>query len=246
MHAAGVPAYAGTAPAKNVPVDRAPVKPHLNASEHSPLLPKRLTFGSCRPSPAVPEPSHRAVPQALTDASGRRLPLVFTTRRQVRPGKPHRAIPKTLTFGSCISSPAVPVSTHPLAWQMPDATLLKKLTFWDRSRSRAPECRRERYRGTTSVARSRRAIPMMRREANRHARPLPLQGNRTALARTGPRIRLAPSPRTHSGCSFILNPTTPGSSVADTSKPHDFASAIIGAFSRSASPIIHAVPRDRA
>lgn len=48
------------------------------------------------------------------------------------------------------------------------------------------------------------------------------------------------------GCSFILKPTTPGSSVADTSNPHDFASEIIGAFSRSASPTIHAVPRERA
>jgi hypothetical protein len=47
-------------------------------------------------------------------------------------------------------------------------------------------------------------------------------------------------------CSFILNPTTPGSSVVDTAKPHDFASEIIAVFSRSASPIIHAVPRDRA
>lgn len=246
MHAAGVPAYAGTAPAKNVPVDHAPVKPHLNASEHSRLLPKRLTFGSCRPSPAVPEPSHRAVPQALTDASGRRLPPVFTTRRQVRPGKPHRAIPKTLTFGSCISSPAAPVSAHRFTWQMPDATLLKKLTFWDRSRSRAPECRRERV-SRDDVGRT--VAPRHADDGSRGQSPrptLPLQGNRTALARTGPRIRLAPSPRTHSGCSFILNPTTPGSSVADTSKPHDFASAIIGAFSRSASPIIHAVPRDRA
>lgn len=181
----------------NVPRDRAPVKPHLNASEHSRLLPKRLTFRSCRPSPAVPEPSHRAVPQALTDAPGRCLLPVFTTRRQVRPGKPHRALPKTLTFGSCISSPAAPVSTHRFAWQTPDATLLKKLTFWDRSRLREPECRRERYRGTTSVSQSRHAISIMGREAKRHARPLPLQGNRTALARTGPRIRLAPSPRTH-------------------------------------------------
>lgn len=47
------------------------------------------------------------------------------------------------------------------------------------------------------------------------------------------------------GCSFILNPTTPGSSVVDTSKPQDFASEIIAVFSRSASPTIHAVPRDR-
>lgn len=48
------------------------------------------------------------------------------------------------------------------------------------------------------------------------------------------------------GCSFILNPTTPGSSVVDTSKPQDFASEIIAVFSRSASPTIQAVPRDRA
>ncbi len=182
---------------QNVPRDHAPVKPHLNASEHSRLLPKRLTFGSCRPSPAVPAPSHRAVPQALTDAPGRRLPPVFASRRQVRPGKPHRAIPKTLTFGSCISSPAAPVSAHRLAWQMPDATLLKKLTFWDRSRLREPECRRERASRNDVGRTVAPAIPMMGRDANRHARLLPLQGNRTALARTGPRIRLAPSPRTH-------------------------------------------------
>lgn len=196
MRAAGVPAYAGTAPTKDAPRDHAPVKPHLNASEHSRRLPKRLTFGSCRSSPAVPEPSHRAVPQALTDASGRRLPPVFTTRRQVRPGKPRRALPKTLTFGSCISSPAAPVSAHRFAWQMPDATLLKKLTFWDRSRSRA---------GMSAGAISRDDVG--RTVAPRHTddgsrgespRPtLPLQGNRPALARTGPRIRLAPSPRTH-------------------------------------------------
>lgn len=48
------------------------------------------------------------------------------------------------------------------------------------------------------------------------------------------------------GCNFILNPTTPGSSVADTANPHDFANAIIAVFSRNASPTIHAVPRDRA
>lgn len=193
MRAAGVPAYAGTAPTKNVPRDHAPVKPHLNASEHSPLLPKRLTFGSCRPSPAVPEPSHRAVPQALTDASGRRLPPVFTTRRQVRPGKPHRTLPKTLTFGSCISSPTAPVSAHRLAWQMPDATLLKKLTFWDRSRSREPECRRERV-SRDDVGRT--VAPRHADDGSRGQSPrptLPLRGNRPALARAGPRIRLAPT-----------------------------------------------------
>ena len=48
------------------------------------------------------------------------------------------------------------------------------------------------------------------------------------------------------GCNFILKPTTPGSSVVDTSKPHDFASEIIAEFSRSASPTIQAVPRERA
>lgn len=48
------------------------------------------------------------------------------------------------------------------------------------------------------------------------------------------------------GCNFILKPTTPGSSVLDTAKPHDFASEIIAEFSRSASPIIQAVPRERA
>lgn len=197
MRAAGVPAYAGTAPTKDAQRDHAPVKPHLNASEHSRRLPKRLTFGSCRSSPAVPEPSHRAVPQALTDASGRRLPPVFTTRRQVRPGKPHRALPKTLTFGSCISSPAAPVSAHRLAWQMPDATLLKKLTFWDRSRSREPECRRERV-SRDDVGRT--VAPRHADDGSRGQSPrptLPLRGNRPALARTGPRIRLAPSPRTH-------------------------------------------------
>ena len=47
-------------------------------------------------------------------------------------------------------------------------------------------------------------------------------------------------------CNFILKPTTPGSSVVDTAKPHDFASEIIAEFSRSASPTIHAVPRERA
>lgn len=48
------------------------------------------------------------------------------------------------------------------------------------------------------------------------------------------------------GCNFILNPTTPGSSVVDTANPHDFASEIIAVFSRNASPTIHAVPRERA
>lgn len=173
--------------------DHAPVKPHLNASEHSPLIPKRLTFGSCRPSPAVPEPSHRAVPQALTDASGRRLPPVFTTRRQVRPGKPHRAIPKTLTFGSCISSPAAPVSAHRFAWQMPDTTLLKKLTFWDRSRSREPECRRERV-SRDDVGRTvapRHADDGSRGESPRSATPAAGKSNSARTDR--PRARLAPT-----------------------------------------------------
>ncbi len=48
------------------------------------------------------------------------------------------------------------------------------------------------------------------------------------------------------GCNFNLNATTPGSSVDDTMKPLSFASEIIAAFSRSASPTIHAVPRERA
>ena len=48
------------------------------------------------------------------------------------------------------------------------------------------------------------------------------------------------------GCNFILKPTTPGSSVVDTANPHAFASEIIAVFSRSASPIIQAVPRERA
>jgi hypothetical protein len=51
---------------------------------------------------------------------------------------------------------------------------------------------------------------------------------------------------TRYGCSFILKPTTPGSSVGDTSNPHAFASEIIAESQRSASPIIHAVPRERA
>lgn len=48
------------------------------------------------------------------------------------------------------------------------------------------------------------------------------------------------------GCNFILKPTTPGSSVVDTANPHDFASEIIAEFSRSASPTIQVVPRERA
>lgn len=67
-------------------------------------------------------------------------------------------------------------------------------------------------------------------------------GDRRALPSTACIVQ----PTASHGCSFSRNATTPGSSVDDTAKPLSFASEIIAVFSRSASPIIHAVPRERA
>lgn len=236
------------------------------------MLPKKLTSASCKRSPwspekphprlrrrslTAPERPHQSLPQVLTEASRKGSPA--------SPAGTHRPFPGELTEPSRIGSPCCPGKAHsPFPKSLTLATALKT-----RGRNTAANaCRHIGGNGcggpisqhAASIAGHHACVAVSLRPAGpTRCRTLCFKAAPNALhslfsVRHGEMFGCvdpcaAPSagPETDDyGCSFILKPTTPGSSVVDTANPHDFASEIIAEFSRSASPTIHAVPRERA
>ena len=202
-----------------------------------PRLPQTLTEpsrkgspgASCKGSPAVPAKAHRPLPYRLTRALPERLTYCSRKTSPLRRfaccgcrmcGSASRNIQAVLPTRETIR-PAIRLSRTPRSAHL--SFLAGHCALW-----RCECSSRAILFGCRSVA-SPRCLHCIWRIDRAHYR----------------RTRERPRKRDY-GCNFILNPTTPGSSVVDTAKPHDFASEIIAVFSRNASPTIHAVPRDRA
>lgn len=237
------------------------------------MLPKKLTSASRKHSPQPPEKSHRRLLETLTDVSRTSSPIAPASAHRgvperltglsrrgspTLPGKAHRTLPYRLTTLPCKSSPAVPEKSHlgdGLELASPECghepvhahrlKRLRKVTIAARCmRLRAPCVRRD----IAAIDRSDMlAVASVRRPLWRylHSSLKSRHGGTSQHRRHALPSSVEPRTDTY-GCSFILKPTTPGSSVVDTANPHAFASEIIAEFSRSASPTIHAVPRARA
>ncbi len=253
------PTLAGVALALAVRPDT-PKSLTLASRKRSPTPPEKAHQGSRKLSPKPPGCAHRHVPQPLTDAPRKGSPTP--------PAGTHRPLPGRLTECSRIgsprpsrrSSPAAPEKSHLLGrLEFSRLKYSGKYVWVPRGKLRcgseiaANGTRLAMPAGCASLFPSRtgsdtfavvsltRPVRMPGIRDRKHPQRAGKPGTSTAY---GVRTRRTADGRY--GCSFILKPTTPGSSVVDTAKPHDFASAIIAEFSRSASPIIHAVPRERA
>lgn len=253
------PTLAGVALALAVRPDT-PEKSHLGVPQalthpsrkSSPRLPETLTEASRMCSPTRPAAPHRCAPERLTDASRRYSPATPGKAHRMLPYRLTSTIPEKLTGGSRKISPFgqtrilrlkyggkyVWVPRGKLRCGTDIATNGTRLAMPAVCASLFPSRTGSDTFAIVSLARPVR-MPCIR--DRKHPQRAGKPGTSTAY---GVRTRRAADGRY--GCSFILKPTTPGSSVVDTAKPHDFASAIIAEFSRSASPIIHAVPRERA
>ncbi len=255
------PTLAGVALALAVRPDT-PEKSHLGVPQalthpsrkSSPRLPETLTEASRMCSPTRPAAPHRCAPERLTDASRRYSPATPGKAHRMLPYRLTSTIPEKLTGGSRKISPfgQALIFEAEIRRQIRVGTSRKTVTR-DRNRGKRYASRDAcRMRVVVSVAnRQRHVRRRFARETGSNARhgirdrKHPQRAGKPGTSTAyGVRTRRAADGRY--GCSFILKPTTPGSSVVDTAKPHDFASAIIAEFSRSASPIIHAVPRERA
>lgn len=239
---------------------RTPEKSHRS-------LPQALTAASRKSSPQFPK--------TLTGLSRTSSPTHPANAHRPFPGKAHRGFPQGLTGSSREGSPDAPESAHLTAPGKSHLCSVSDGAGGQCARLCAGTWRRDRrYAEVNAHAiacyerrKSRRSLLPAGREASvvpiriskgkelndLHSQLHPIRPIATVHHRhrafrgdcARSRRKFEHARRRDYGCSFILNPTTPGSSVVDTSKPHDFASEIIAVFSRSASPTIHAVPRDR-
>ncbi|VWD23616.1 hypothetical protein BCO71171_03398 [Burkholderia contaminans] len=210
-------------------------------------FPQFLTHAPRKGSPAAPAGAHRPFPGRLTECSCIGSPSAPVSTHPNLPGEAHRQLPKNLTFWASSNfrrwNATVNACGH-LVRNGAAGRISRQAVRVSRCRIGAicasifpPRTGADSFSAASLSRQVRMLCIPDRQHSERAGRPETSTACNVSARRATDR---------RYGCNFILKPTTPGSSVVDTANPHAFASEIIAVFSRSASPTIQAVPRERA